>query len=157
MNQELFVNALSSLLVVSDCAEFLDTRRSFIIDSLCKLGCPKDAAVSYLMTCGAVEQKRAEQYINEIEHQGLSDEFEQWDSLCKLGCPKDAAVSYLMTCGAVEQKRAEQYINEIEHQGLSDEFEQWSNQDEVIEERKYGILTALSLGIGALNHPHRFH
>ena len=110
MNQELFVNTLSSLLVVSDYAEYLDTRRSFIIDSL-----------------------------------------------CKLGCPKDAAVSYLMTCGAVEQKRAEQYINEIEHQGLSDEFEQWSNQDEVIEERKYGILTALSLGIGALNHPHRFH
>lgn len=110
MNQELFVNALSSLLVVSDCAEFLDTRRSFIIDSL-----------------------------------------------CKLGCPKDAAVSYLMTCGAVEQKRAEQYINEIEHQGLSDEFEQWSNQDEVIEERKYGILATLSLGIRALNHPHRFH
>lgn len=110
MNQELFVNALSSLLVVSDCAEYLDTRRSFIIDNL-----------------------------------------------CKLGYPEDTAVSYLMACGAIEQERAEQYLNEIEHHGLSDEFEQWSDQDEVIEERKHGILTALSLGIGILNQPHRFH
>ena len=110
MNQELFVNALSSLLVVSDYAEYLDTRRSFIIDSLYKLGYPKDAAITYLMACRTVEQDRAEQYLNEIELQGLSEEFE-W----------------------------------------------WSDQDEVIEERKQGILTALSLGISALNHPHRFH
>lgn len=110
MNQELFVNALSSLLVVSDCVEYLDNRKSFIIDNL-----------------------------------------------CKLGYPKDAAISYLMTSGAIEQGRAEQYLNEIELQGLSDEFEQWLDQDEVIEERKHGILTALSPGIGALNHPHRFH
>lgn len=110
MNQELFMNALSSLLVVSDYAEYLDTRRSFIIDNL-----------------------------------------------CKLGYPEDAAVSYLMSCGAIEQERAEQYLNEIELQGLSEEFEQWSDQDEVIEERKQGILATLSLGIRALNHPHRFH
>ena len=110
MNQELFVNTLSSLLVVSDYAEYLDTRRSFIIDSL-----------------------------------------------CKLGYPKNDAISCLMTCGAIEQERAVQYLNEIELQGLSEEFEQWSDQDEVIEERKQSILTTLSLGIHALNHPHRFH
>ncbi|WP_230228604.1 hypothetical protein [Allobaculum mucilyticum] len=110
MNQELFMNALSSLLVVSDYAEYLDTRRSFIVDHL-----------------------------------------------CKLGYPKNAAISYLMSCGAIEQERAEQYLNEIELQGLSEEFEQWSDQDEVIEERKQGILATLSLGIRALNHPHRFH
>lgn len=110
MNQELFMNALSSLLVVSDYAEYLDTRRSFIVDHL-----------------------------------------------CKLGYPKNAATSYLMACGAIEQERAEKYLNEIELQGLSEEFEQWSDQDEVIEERKQGILATLSLGIRALNHPHRFH
>lgn len=108
MEEKLFVNALSSLLIVSDYAEYLDTRRSFIIDNL-----------------------------------------------CKLGYPKDAAISFLMKCGDLEQQRAEKYLDEINKKGLDSEFEQWSDQDDVIEERKRGIVTALSLGMSVLTDPHR--
>lgn len=109
MNQELFVNALSSLLVVSDCAEYLDTRKSFIIDNL-----------------------------------------------CKLGYPEDAAIAYLMECGQIELKRAKEFLNKISKKGLDEEFEQWSDQDDVIEERKHGIVNALALGMSVLSDPHRF-
>lgn len=107
MKEKLFVNALSSLLIVSDYAEYLDTHRSFIVDNLCKLGCPEEAAINCLLNC-----------VN------------------------------------TELKQSEQFLTEIERRGLSDEFESWSDQDEVIEERKHGILTALSLGMSITNDPH---
>ncbi|MFR7639476.1 MAG: hypothetical protein ACLUYS_07500 [Allobaculum sp.] len=110
MNKDLFANALSSLLVVSDYAEYLDTRRSFIVDSL-----------------------------------------------CKLGYPKKAAISFLLRCASLEQKRAADCLKQIEREGLSREFEIWSDQDEVIEERMQGLLTAMTVGMQALSHPHRFH
>ena len=110
MQTKLFREALSSLILVSDYVEFLETGNSFIVDTL-----------------------------------------------TTLGYSKTTAQALLVEVGMQEEPKASSHLKKLESLGLSDEFEIWSDQDENINECTDGILSALQIGISALNHPHRFH
>ena len=110
MNEKIFREALSSLLLVADYTEFLETGNSFIVETL-----------------------------------------------TTLGYPITAAQVLLVQVGMQEEPKASDHLKKLESLGLSDEFEDWSDQDENINECTDGILSALQIGISALNHPHRFH
>lgn len=76
--KELFVNALSSLLVVCDYTEFLESGHSFIVDALLDLGCQENAARALLLERGEEEQTNASQLLEQIEQRDLEAAFELW-------------------------------------------------------------------------------
>lgn len=78
MNENLFKNAVSSLVLVTDFYEFIETGTSFIVDAQTSIGCPKETAAALIIQCGLLEECRASNYLKEIEHLGLSEEFEKW-------------------------------------------------------------------------------
>lgn len=78
MNEELFVNALTSLLIVSDYVELLETGRSFIVEKMCELGSSREEAIFTVLSFGKDEEPVTCRYLSEIERLGLEDEFERW-------------------------------------------------------------------------------
>lgn len=74
----LFVNALSSIVFVSDYMEYLDSGKSFIIQTLISLGCPRQEAKKLLLGMGPQQEKAARELLSQIEQQGLIEAFDAW-------------------------------------------------------------------------------
>ena len=81
MNRQIFKDALSSVIIASDFQEFLESGKSFIVDSLIDLGMDQEAAEKFLMESGKEEMRIAETYINCFEEFGVNAEFEDFADL----------------------------------------------------------------------------
>lgn len=80
MKENIFSEALTSLLIVSDLYEFLDSGSSFIISTLTDMGCPEKVARFVLYIKGTDEEEKASHILQVIKTQGDEDAFERWSN-----------------------------------------------------------------------------
>lgn len=78
MNEDLFKNALTSIVIATDYQNWLDSGQSFIHDGLMALDHSKEEADDLLDQLGSTEERAAAVYLECLEAFDAEKAFEKW-------------------------------------------------------------------------------